>query len=716
MLLGFGGLSLLLAIIRNTIRRIVYHDSNSLDSVFDAGGRVTLGLTAVTVVSQLLWPADFLQTATNITKYGLGGSLFFSIGVVTGIQMFPLLSITLKTRAPGAKTFLQIVYARFGKPAHIMFCCVALFTNMIVIMALTIAAKTAIVGLVKDISDEMLLIILAVLFGSYCLIGGLGTTFYISYFNTALTFISVMVFVFSITTTDSDSPASTHHMYKALSCLKGPDGNSQNSYLTFRSRPSLLFGVILFFSQTTFNFCDQATWQSRIAAKPEQGAIGFILAAFLWFGISVTITLTSSFTYLSMSYQNGTELLGTNDIEKGFITPFVMEKLMGSSGAYLLITMLTMALMSTGSGEVMAISSIIVYDIYKVYIKPFRVFKSHTACILCGKEKTYLEESEQELDKQSDGIKHIKEANCTCVSADDCIACKQDLHYKKFSKQYVCGTHGSYRLYEDELLRHKSWCLLWITIAVVPFGLIIVNTKMNLTWACFALQAGIAAFVPPLFLVLIWSKLTSKGLIIGSACGIIADYTAILLSAHYGHEDGLTNFYINTSTDVSLFSGLATGVSVSLITTVIVSLYTYDGWLNGDAEKAWEATLTIDNPLNPWRKYYQKELAIFPANMKITSREMWQVFNKAKLIATFGFVLSVIIFIITIPAAMLSIDVLSERQFDTWLMVCKIWMVVCAIFAIFVPPIEEVYQIYKQYIKNKIGNGQEMTGILKRQF
>jgi Na+/proline symporter len=36
------------------------------------------------------------------------------------------------------------------------------------------------------------------------------------------------------------------------------------------------------------------------------------------------------------------------------------------------LTMGAMALMSTGSGEVMAISSIIVYDIYQAYIRPFR--------------------------------------------------------------------------------------------------------------------------------------------------------------------------------------------------------------------------------------------------------------------------------------------------------------------------------------------------------
>lgn len=69
----------------------------------------------------------------------------------------------------------------------------------------------------------------------------------------------------------------------------------------------------------------------------------------------------------------------------GFITPFVLEKIMGSTGAYLLITSITMALMSTGSGEVMAVSSIVVYDIYKVYINP--LWRNCLCCICdlcCG--------------------------------------------------------------------------------------------------------------------------------------------------------------------------------------------------------------------------------------------------------------------------------------------------------------------------------------------
>ena len=49
-------------------RRRVFKDFHSLDVVFDAGGRVSLSLTAVTVTSQLLWPADFLQSPTLASK------------------------------------------------------------------------------------------------------------------------------------------------------------------------------------------------------------------------------------------------------------------------------------------------------------------------------------------------------------------------------------------------------------------------------------------------------------------------------------------------------------------------------------------------------------------------------------------------------------------------------------------------------------------------
>ena len=48
------------------------------------------------------------------------------------------------------------------------------------------------------------------------------------------------------------------------------------------------------------------------------------------------------------------------------------QRLLGNTGGILILTLIAMTLMSTGSGEVMAVSSIIVYDIYQTYISPFR--------------------------------------------------------------------------------------------------------------------------------------------------------------------------------------------------------------------------------------------------------------------------------------------------------------------------------------------------------
>lgn len=56
----------------------------------------------------------------------------------------------------------------------------------------------------------------------------------------------------------------------------------------------------------------------------------------------------------------------------GYITPFVFQALFGKEGSYMFLVLITMALMSTGSGEVMSVSSILIYDVYKTYVRPFR--------------------------------------------------------------------------------------------------------------------------------------------------------------------------------------------------------------------------------------------------------------------------------------------------------------------------------------------------------
>ncbi|XP_061164269.1 uncharacterized protein LOC133173296 [Saccostrea echinata] len=693
MVLGFAGFSILLAIIHNTIRRIVYRDAHSLDTVFDAGGKVTLSLTAVTVTSQLLWPADFLQITTVTITSGLGGCLFFVLGIVVDILLFPILSVELKTKAPGAKTFLQIVYTRFGKPAHIVFCCIALFANIVTITALLVAGRSAIGVLTKDATDEFIAFVLSVLFGSYCFLGGIGTTFYISYFNTAITFVSLIVIVVSIAYTgnineDMSKYVSVDAMYDAMSCIKAKDGNYEDSLITFRTRSGAIYGLSLFFMATSLSFIDQANWQSRIAAKPVQGVIGFFIAAVMFFCLPATIALPATLTYASMAYENGTHLLSQNEIINGYITPFVIEKIMGSTGAYLLITSITMALMSTGSGEIMAVASIIVYDIYKVYINPFRRLLTPTTCVLCGRQKM---SGQSEL--------------CRCSSSVNCPACLKDLVKKEqtrdYAVHYTCPVHGDYRHYEDLLMHYKSWCIVWVTIAIIPFSLIIYASNINLTWVIFFLQGTLSPCALPLLLAITWTRCTASGVIAGSLVGLLGYLVANFVVSEIVYDEGLSNFFINTVQDYSLLAGCVTGILLSSLGTTVTSLMTHKIKSEEDVSREWEKTISIDNPLNPWRRLYEKELAQFPPGTKPTAAVMAQIFRSARKVAIYGGFTFVFLFLVVIPAVVTSFDVLTRDQFSSYLTFCYVICFMGAVFVVLAPPVEEMYQIIKAWKSSK---------------
>jgi len=106
--LGVGVFAAGIAQAFQMVRKYVYHDADNLDTAFDAGGKVSIGLTATTIVSQWTWSATLLQSSTVASKYGISGPYWYAGGATIQIIIFSILSIMLKTRAPGAKTFLQV--------------------------------------------------------------------------------------------------------------------------------------------------------------------------------------------------------------------------------------------------------------------------------------------------------------------------------------------------------------------------------------------------------------------------------------------------------------------------------------------------------------------------------------------------------------------------------------------------------------------------------
>ncbi|XP_052090895.1 uncharacterized protein LOC127727820 [Mytilus californianus] len=262
---------------------------------------------------------------------------------------------------------------------------------------------------------------------------------------------------------------------------------------------------------------------------------------------------------------------------------------------------------------------------------------------------------------------------------------------------------SQYRRYEDELLHYKSWCMIWITIGIVPYGLIILNSGVNLNWVMFTLQGVLNAFPFPLLMTVVWSKCTAKAVITGSIMGAFAYFAGVLIVAELVYEGGLGNFLTNTSADYSILGGITSAVIMSVSCTIIISLCSHNIKTKQDADRIWDKTLSIDNPLNPWRYIYGEELANINVseNTKINTTHMTKIFRNARILAVVGGLISFVIFGVVIPANVLSLEILTFDQFSSWTFACQTWVMIAAAFAIVVPPVEEIVQIVRFYIRNK---------------
>jgi Na+/proline symporter len=151
-------------------------------------------------------------------------------------------------------------------------------------------------------------------------------------------------------------------------------GNTDGSYLTLKSNYGLIFGVIQLCSGMGTVFLDQGYWQRAIASRPTTAVRGYIMGGFAWyaipFGFATTLGLAAVALTDNPAYPTYPNKMTAIQISSGLSAPFGAAALLGKHGAVALLLTLFMAVTSSSSSELIAVSSILTFDVYKVYIKP----------------------------------------------------------------------------------------------------------------------------------------------------------------------------------------------------------------------------------------------------------------------------------------------------------------------------------------------------------
>ena len=344
-----------------------YLGLNQTSEMFNTAGRtIKTGLTAAAIVSAWTWAATLLQSSTVAYQYGISGPFWYAAGASIQVLLFGILAIELKRKAPNAHTFLEIIRARFGNGSHKVFLVFALMTNMIVTAMLLLGGSAVVNGLTgMDISLAAFLIPIGVMI--YTLVGGLKATFVADYMHTIIIFVVILTFVAAVYI-NTDITGGVEGMYEKLVAaadLRPIEGNAAGAFLTMASIGGLMFGIINIVGNFGTVFVDQAYWQRAIAAKPSSTVKGFLLGGACWFAIPFTLATTMGLTAVALDVD-----LTPEQVQLGLVVPAAATALMGEVGAIMVLTMLFMAVTSAGSAELIAVSSLITYDIYRTYKNP----------------------------------------------------------------------------------------------------------------------------------------------------------------------------------------------------------------------------------------------------------------------------------------------------------------------------------------------------------
>ncbi|KAG8957870.1 hypothetical protein FRC03_009740 [Tulasnella sp. 419] len=317
--LFFSGLMLLLTAIQ---KRYTPFSPSNAEEFSSASRSVKPGLIAAGIVSAWTWAATLLQSSAVAYRYGISGPYWYAAGATVQVLLFAQLAAKLKLNAPNVHTFLEIIAARWGTVAHVIFLFFGLATNVLVSAMLTLGGSATVTDL-TGMSTVAACFLIPLGVSIYVVAGGMRATLLCDYTHTAVLFVIIMVFVFTVYATSPKigSPARMHELLSNLTASHPVEDNAGGSYLTMRSVGGIIFGIINLVGNFATVFNDQAYWQRAIASQPASSVKAFLLGGLAWFSIPFLFATTLGLAAQLIAVSS----ILTYDIYKRYINPNATE-------------------------------------------------------------------------------------------------------------------------------------------------------------------------------------------------------------------------------------------------------------------------------------------------------------------------------------------------------------------------------------------------------
>ncbi|KAI2926489.1 hypothetical protein CBS147320_5913 [Aspergillus niger] len=349
-------------------------DSGTSEMFMVANRSVGTGLTASAVFSSWMWINETVLSAAMCYRYGLAVPLWWGSGLCFQIALMAALGVMAKIRVPYAHTSLEITRMRYGWIGHVIYMVLNLTNNVFGCASMILTGSQLIKGVSgMNFVAATILIPLGVVL--YTAVGGLKATFLTDFLHTTVALILIIYFTLSVLThPEVGGLAGLYDKVVATASENYISGNFEGSLLTMKSKGAIIWGLILKFGNLALVVMDTAFWQKSFASEVNSTVPAYNLAAIAVFGIpwglGTVIGLTARALHHTPLWPTYPIDITTTEVSKGMVMPYLVKALLGESGMIAFFVLLFMALTSTVSSSMIAVSSILSFDMYKTYINP----------------------------------------------------------------------------------------------------------------------------------------------------------------------------------------------------------------------------------------------------------------------------------------------------------------------------------------------------------
>ncbi|KAI1206058.1 sodium/proline symporter [Annulohypoxylon truncatum] len=369
---GFGvAFALGMIWVTRSLRISFNEDNKSTETFMVANRTVGTGLTASAVVSSWLYSTALLGASLLTYKYGLALGVWWGASASTMVCFLSLISIEAKRRAPNAHTLLELIRVRYGTAAHLIWIVFCLLTNILNFSSMLLGASAAVTSLtgMNVIASTYLL---PVGVGVYTYFGGLRATFLTDYIHTFIIMIILAwVTIKIIVVKEIGSIGALYNAVTAADKIHPVQGNYGGSHLTMRSEQCLYFGILHVISNFGAVIMDTGFWQKGFSADVASAVPGYVLGGIASFSVPWAIGTFGGLAAVALEstdiFPTYPRMMTAEEVTSGLVLPYVVQAVAGKAGAGALLVTIFMACTSIASAQMIAISSIISFDIYGTY-------------------------------------------------------------------------------------------------------------------------------------------------------------------------------------------------------------------------------------------------------------------------------------------------------------------------------------------------------------